>query len=163
MPSWERAYGGHGLIQYQSFLPLGTAYRDAYNELLRCSLAEGLPSYLAVAKRHRPDNFLLTHAVNGYSLALDFRVTRQNGAQLHALANAMTEIVLQAGGRFYFAKDSTLTADATARYLGADTLRRFRRLKTRCDPEHILQTDLYRRLLSGSDGRAGALTLPPAH
>ena len=154
VPSWERAYGAHGLIQYQSFLPLSTAH-DAYDELLRRSLADGLPSYLGVAKRHRPDNFLFTHAVDGYSLALDFRVTRRNGAQLHALANAMNEIVLRAGGRFYFAKDSTLTADATARYLGADTLRRFRTLKMRCDPEHILQTDLYRRLLGCPDGATG--------
>lgn len=158
VPNWERAYGAHGLIQYQSFLPLGTAY-DAYDELLRRSLADGLPSYLGVAKRHRPDNFLFTHAVDGYSLALDFRVTRRNGAQLHALANAMNEIVLQAGGRFYFAKDSTLTAEATARYLGADTLRRFRTLKMRCDPEHILQTDLYRRLLGWPDGATGRVDI----
>ena len=154
VPNWERAYGAHGLIQYQSFLPLGTA-ADAYDAILRRSLADGLPSYLGVAKRHRPDSFLFTHAVDGYSLALDFRVTRWNGAQLHRLADAMNEIVLQAGGRFYFAKDSTLTADATARYLGADTLQRFRALKTRCDPEHILQTDLYRRLLGGADRATG--------
>jgi len=31
--------------------------------------------YLGVFQRHRPDDFLMTHAVDGYSLALEFKVT----------------------------------------------------------------------------------------
>ena len=34
--------------------------------------------YLGVLKRHRPYPFLMTHAVDGYSLALDFKVTKRN-------------------------------------------------------------------------------------
>jgi decaprenylphospho-beta-D-ribofuranose 2-oxidase len=60
----------------------------------------------------------------------------------------LTEIVLQAGGRFYFAKDSLISAAAAARFLGEDTLSRFRRLKAQCDPQNLLQTELYRRLLA---------------
>jgi hypothetical protein len=66
--------------------------------------------------------------------------------------------VLDAGGRFYFAKDSTLTAHAAARYLGQPALERFMALKARCDPGEILQTELYRRVLrpAASEGRAPA-------
>lgn len=147
VPNWERAYGRHGLIQYQTFVPLATA-PDAYLAMLRLTQKRGRPAYLGVTKRHRPDQFLLTHAVNGYSFALDFKVTGGRGrAQLQSLANELNQIALQAGGRFYFAKDSTLTPEAAGRYLGAETLGQLRALKQRCDPNELLQTDLYRRLL----------------
>lgn len=153
VPSWERAYGRDGLIQYQSFLPLETA-AEAYLAMLRLSQRRGLPTYLGVTKRHRPDKFLFTHAVNGYSLAMDFKVTSGNRTRLQVLANDMNQIALEAGGRFYFAKDSTLTPEVAARYLGQETLGRFRTLKERCDPQDLLQTDLYRRVLKPNLGSA---------
>jgi FAD/FMN-containing dehydrogenase len=147
VPNWERSYGRGGLIQYQAFIPKDAA-PDAFCELLKRQQRRGLPNYLGVLKRHRPDQFLLSHAVDGYSLAMDFRVTSGNRPHLQALADELTEIVLQAGGRFYFAKDSLISARAAARFLGDDTLRRFRQLKARCDPQNVLQTELYRRLLA---------------
>ena len=147
VPNWERAYGPGGLIQYQSFLPKHTA-ADAYRELLTLSQKRKLPAYLGVLKRHRPDRFLISHAVDGFSLALDFRVTRGNKADLLSLIAQMDEIVLQAGGRFYFAKDSTLNAAKVQRYLGRDVLDRFAALKAKADPENLLQSDLYRRCFS---------------
>lgn len=146
VPNWERAYGAGGLIQYQTFLPLATA-ADAYREMLRQAQRRGRPAYLGVTKRHRPDNFLLTHAVDGYSLALDFKVPAGRGAALQGLADDLNQIALAAGGRFYLAKDSTLTPDAAARYLGEAALRQFQALKQRCDPAELLQSDLYRRVL----------------
>jgi FAD/FMN-containing dehydrogenase len=77
VPNWELSYGRGGLIQYQSFLPKETA-EDAWREMIELSLKLGLPSYLGVTKRHRPDKFLLTHGVDGFSLALDFKVTNRN-------------------------------------------------------------------------------------
>ena len=68
VPNWERAYGRGGLIQYQSFLPKENA-EDAWCEMSHLSLKRGLPSYLGVTKRHRPDKFLLSHAVDGFSAA----------------------------------------------------------------------------------------------
>jgi FAD/FMN-containing dehydrogenase len=155
VPNWERSYGRDGMIQYQSFLPLDTA-AEAYLEMLRLCQRRGLPTYLGVTKRHRPDKFLLTHAVNGYSFAMDFKVTRGNRAELQQLTGEMNQMVLQAGGRFYFAKDSTLTPEVAARYLGDDTLRRLRALKERCDPHGLLQTDLYRRLIRPNFERLAA-------
>lgn len=144
IPGWERIYGRGGLIQYQSFLPKDAA-ADAYMEMLNLCKRRGLPSYLAVLKRHRPDKFLLSHAVNGYSLALDFRVTRGNRIRLLQLAAEMDKIALQAGGRFYFAKDSTLRRGEVAQYLGPKTMHQFMKLKAKVDKDNILQSDLYRR------------------
>ncbi len=144
VPNWERAYGQGGLIQYQSFLPRENA-ESAYRSILRLSQKRGIPAYLGVLKRHRPDRFLLSHAVDGFSLALDFRVTRSNKQDLQKLLLDMDKIVLEAGGRFYFAKDSTINADKVISYLGADAVDSFNKLKRKADPKNILQSDLYRR------------------
>jgi hypothetical protein len=34
-----------------------------------------LENYLTVLKRHRPDDFLISHGLDGFSLAMDFRIT----------------------------------------------------------------------------------------
>src|SRR5258706_6900421 len=81
---WERAAGRGGLIQYQSFLPKETA-EAAWREMIELSQHVGLPSYLGVTKRHRPDKFLLTHGVDGFSLAMDFKVTDKNRAKLSTM------------------------------------------------------------------------------
>jgi len=147
IPNWIQSYGPEGLIQFQSFIPQANA-AEAFREMLTLTQARRLPSYLVVLKRHRPDDFLLSHAVDGYSLAMDFKITRRNRARLQQLCNDLTQIVLEAGGRFYFAKDSTLTSAAAQQFLGAETVERFQALKRRLDPENLLQSDLYRRLFA---------------
>ncbi|MBI3158615.1 MAG: FAD-binding oxidoreductase [Chloroflexi bacterium] len=144
VPDWERGYGRGGLIQYQTFLPKEAA-ADSWREMLRLCQRRGLPSYLGVVKRHRPDKFLLSHALDGFSLALDFKVTDRNRHRLRALTADLNRIALEAGGRFYFAKDSTLSAADARAYLGDDAIAKFRALKRKTDPHGILQTDLYQR------------------
>ncbi len=145
VPDWEFSYGKGGLIQYQSFLPKESA-EDTWREILTLSLKRGLPSYLGVTKRHRPDKFLLTHAVDGFSLALDFKVTNGNRVKLGKMLQEFDKIVLQAGGRFYFAKNSETSAETAQTFYGAETVAKFRKLKKRCDPHGLLESDLYRRI-----------------
>lgn len=146
IPNVELAYGRGGLIQYQSFLPRETA-EVAWTEVLRLSQKRGLPTYLGVTKRHRPDKFLMTYAVDGFSLAMDFKVTNGNRAKLSAMLQDFDRIVLNAGGRFYFAKNSETTAETTRRFLGPKAVALFRKLKKRCDPNGLLESDLYRRII----------------
>lgn len=146
-PEWERSFGRGGLIQYQSFLPKETA-EDAWRELLQLSQRRGLPSYLGVTKRHRPDKFLLTHSVDGFSLALDFKVTDSNRRRLSAMLQEFDRIALDAGGRFYFAKNSETTAESARRFLGDAAIAKFKKLKKRCDPNGALESDLFRRIFS---------------
>lgn len=145
VPNWELAYGRGGLIQYQSFLPKETALA-AWTEVLALAKKRGLPSLLGVTKRHRPDDFLLTHAVDGFSLAMDFKVTDGNRARLYQLTQEFDRIVLNAGGRFYFAKNSETTAETARAFYGEETVEKFKKLKKRCDPNGLLESDLYRRI-----------------
>jgi len=133
------------LIQYQSFLPKETA-EAAWREIIELSIRRRCPSYLGVTKRHRPDKFLFTHGVDGFSLALDYKVTDGNRKALSAMLQEFDRIVLEAGGRFYFAKNSETSAESARRFLGDETIEKFRTLKKRCDPNNLLESDLYRRL-----------------
>jgi FAD/FMN-containing dehydrogenase len=145
VPLWELSYGRGGLIQYQSFLPRETALQ-AWTKMLVLAKKQGLPSYLGVTKRHRPDTFLLTHAVDGFSLALDFKVTDRNRAKLHQMLQEYDRIVLENGGRFYFAKNSETLPETARAFLGKETIEKFKKLKKRCDPNGLLESDLYRRV-----------------
>jgi len=103
-------------------------------------------NYLSVLKRHRPDDFLISHGVDGFSLAMDFRVTQKRKQKIVSLAKELNTIVLQGGGRFYFAKDSLLQPENVSVYLGEDVINRFLNLKATNDPGSILQTNLWRRI-----------------
>jgi FAD/FMN-containing dehydrogenase len=143
VPNWELSYGRAGLIQYQSFLPKETALQ-AWTTILARSKKLGLPSYLGVTKRHRPDSFLLTHAVDGFSLALDFKVRRRE--EMSKMLQEFDQIVVEAGGRFYFAKNSETTSETALKFYGEETVEKFKKLKKRCDPDGLLESDLYRRI-----------------
>jgi len=145
VPNWKHAYKPGGLIQYQSFVPKEMALA-VFSEQIKLAQSYGVVPYLGVFKRHRPDNFLMTHAVDGYSLALDFAVTPEKKGALRSLAAEMDRLVLNAGGRFYFAKDSVLHHSAALEALGQERISKFLALKQECDPESLFQTNLYRRL-----------------
>lgn len=145
IPGWERVYGAGGLVQVQVFAPASAA-KQVFREVLTRSKAAGLPSYLGVMKRHRPDPFLLTHSLDGFSLALDYRVTASNHARLQALFRTLTDLTLDHGGKFYFAKDSVMSSNDAARAYGSDVLQRFFAIKSRLDPDLILESDLSRRV-----------------
>jgi FAD/FMN-containing dehydrogenase len=148
VPNWKWSYGrrpGHGLIQFQPFVPRESA-REVLREILRRSQARGFVSYLGVLKRHRPDPFWLTHAVDGWSLALDYKVTPATHAELFAFCRTLAELVLEAGGRFYFAKDSVLPPGVLERMLPRERLEAFFALKRALDPDGVLETDLWRRV-----------------
>jgi FAD/FMN-containing dehydrogenase len=145
LPRWHWAFRPGGLIQFQPFVPAGVAGTLLPQLVEACQRARLVP-YLLVLKRHRPDPFLLSHAVDGFSLAMDFAVTRRNRAALWAHCRALAETVFAAGGRFYWAKDAVLEAGSFARVHGGDAVARFRALKQRLDPDGVLQSDLARRL-----------------
>ena len=94
----------------------------------------------------RPDKFLLTHANDGFSLAQDFKVTDGNRKRLSAMLQEYDKIVLANGGRFYFVKNSETTAETTLKFYGEETVEKFKKLKKRCDPNGLLESDLYRRI-----------------
>ncbi len=93
VPDWKKSYGRGGLIQFQSFIPKESAEQAFREQIEVCQKADMVP-LLAVFKRHKSDNFLMTHAVDGYSLALDFKVTNSNRETLWNLTKTLSETVL---------------------------------------------------------------------
>ena len=145
VPNWRNAYLPGGFIQYQSFVPKEYA-RKVFDLQIKMQQQQGLESYLAVMKRHRPDKFLFSHAVDGYSLALDFKITEKNWTKIRDLCHRMNDLVLKAGGRFYFAKDSTLRPSDVRSYLGEEALAKFNSYRAQFDPENILTSELAKRV-----------------
>ena len=141
LPNWRLSYGPAGFIQHQVFVPAAAA-RTLLPDVLRLCQVRGHVSYLGVLKRHRPDEFLLSHGLDGYSLALDFSVRPGLWPLIHEIADR----TLDAGGTFYFAKDAALTAAHCRRAYGA-RLDAFLDLKAQLDPAGVFASDLSRRLM----------------
>ena len=149
VPNWELAYGRGGLIQYQSFLPKETALEVAWTEMLALSI-ETRPALLPGRDQSATGrtNSCLPTPWMASPLALDFKVTTVIAPGLRQMLQDFDRIVLDAGGRFYFAKNSETTAETARRFLGEATIQKFRALKKRCDPNHLLESDLYRRVFA---------------
>ena len=145
VPNWKKAYLPGGLIQHQSFMPKDSAL-SILREITRLTHRRNVVPYLGVTKKHRTDRFLITHGVDGYSIALDFKVTAENRARLWRTCQDIDQIVTEAGGRHYFAKDLTMKSGTPNRYLAPEDLELFFRLKKQYDPNEVLSTNLYRRI-----------------
>jgi decaprenylphospho-beta-D-ribofuranose 2-oxidase len=148
VPDWKNIYLPDGLIQHQSFVPMASAEEVFRNQLEICRECR-MPSFLAVLKRHRPDPFLMGHGVDGFSLALDFPVVRGRREELWAMVRELAGPVVAAGGRFYPAKDSALSAELYRATFADGQLDRFAELKAQLDPNRTLRTALADRLLYG--------------
>lgn len=147
IPNFKRIYRPGGLIQHQSFIPRAMA-ADVFREIIGRSQAAGLAPSLAVLKRHRPSDFLLNYLCEGYSLALDYAVPRGTEVRTLALMRDLNALVAERGGTFFLAKDSTLSSADFARAFAPAQLASFAELKARYDPDEVLQSDLYRRVLA---------------
>ena len=148
VPRWEWMVKPGGLIQFQPFVPAHCA-AEVLRRVIEKAQSWRMVPYLGVLKRHRPDPFLMTHGLDGFSMAMDFGVpvSRKGRQKLWALTREMADIVLSHGGRFYYAKDATLAGSSFEQIHGGEAVARFRELKARLDPQNVLQTDLSRRLL----------------
>jgi FAD/FMN-containing dehydrogenase len=144
VPDWRLAYGRSGFIQIQVFVPK-QAVREVIPAILRLGQKREIMSYLGVFKRHRPDEFLLSHALDGYSFAMDYPVNARNREALWALGREINDLVADAGGRFYLAKDALCEPAQILRAYG-DRIERFFALKRRLDPEGLFASDQARRL-----------------
>lgn len=105
MKNWNRIYGKNGFTQYQFILPKVESYKGL-EEMLKLIADSGKGSFLAVLKLYGKanDNYL-SFPMEGYSLALDFKV--EEG--LFDLFDKLDEVVLKYEGRIYLAKDARVS------------------------------------------------------
>ncbi len=137
---WNRIYGTKGMLQYQFVVPFGE--EETMRTVIERLSASGTASFLAVLKRFGPGSQApLSFPAPGWTLALDVPAGSSGlGGMLHSL----DRLVLDAGGRHYFAKDSVTTPDAIRR--GYPRLAEWKAVRDGVDPTGVWQSDLSRRL-----------------
>ncbi|MFW6227557.1 MAG: FAD-binding protein, partial [Bacteroidota bacterium] len=120
---WNRIYGRRGFVQYQFILPKSESYSGMEN-ILRKIAESGMASFLSVLKLHGQGNKnYLSFPMEGYSLALDFKI--QPG--LLDFLDALDKVVLRHKGRFYLTKDARLSKQTFER--GYPDIDRFRSIR----------------------------------
>jgi len=101
--SWNRAYGKHGMTQYQAVLPR-EASDTGMRRLFEILAGSGEGTFLCVVKDFgREGRGLLSFPRPGLTLSVDVPV---RGERTQALVDRLNEVVLEAGGRVYLAKDA---------------------------------------------------------
>lgn len=137
---WNRLYGKRGFVQYQFCVP-EDAHETIVEAISRLS-SSGVASFLAVLKRFGPaDPGPLSFPMPGWTLALDLPVGPR---ALPQVLDDLDDLVLNARGRVYFAKDARLAPEKVrAMYPRLDE---FLEVKNRVDPHHQMSSDLARRL-----------------
>jgi decaprenylphospho-beta-D-ribofuranose 2-oxidase len=138
-----------GVETFQAFVPAQRA-PEIFAEVVRYSQQQGQMPLWCVIKEHRRDSFLMSYQVDGFSLELNYQRTHETAQPLERTLRQMIAIVIEAGGRFYLAKDHFLTRTQYRQSVGNEVVDTFLHLKQRYDPETLLQSDLFRRLFQPS-------------
>ena len=122
--NWNNLYGKNGFIQYQFILPKDQSYKGM-QEVLKFISSEKLYSFLAVLKLYGEENEnYLSFPLNGYSLAIDFKMSDD----LYALLKKLDSIILKYKGRIYLSKDVRINReDFEINYSKIDKFRNLRK------------------------------------
>jgi FAD/FMN-containing dehydrogenase len=139
---WNRFYGRSGFTQYQCVLPDPDADL-ACQGIFRYLTAHGSGPLLAVIKDFGAEGRgLLSFPTPGITLSLDLPIRLPHTIEVVA---GLNELVANAGGRIYLAKDSLTDAMAFRRM--EIRLDAFNSLRDRWDPERRLRSALSVRLM----------------
>ena len=101
---WNKLYGKRGFIQFQCVLPKPDGVANMRKLLFEISNS-GEGSFLAVLKQFgSANNNLLSFPMEGYTLALDFKIS----ASAIKIVSRLEDLVIDMGGRIYLTKDALM-------------------------------------------------------
>lgn len=137
--NWNKGYGKRGFIQYQFVIPEENG-KQHLTEILEMIAASGCTPFLNVFKRMGDGQGILSFPFKGYTLAIDFPVTKN----LLTFSPKLDAKVLAAGGRLYLGKDALLHEDMfKAMY---PQYQEWLAIKRKYDPEEKFSSNISRRL-----------------
>ncbi|XGC82249.1 FAD-dependent oxidoreductase [Bdellovibrio bacteriovorus] len=110
---WNKIYGKNGFLQYQFVIPYKGTNWQAVSKIFDIIKSSEMGSFLAVLKTFGPieSEGMLSFPQEGLTLALDFP---NYGDKLFKVLDECDEIVKNAGGRVYPAKDARMSASSFA-------------------------------------------------
>jgi FAD/FMN-containing dehydrogenase len=137
---WNRIYGKNGFTQYQFILPKETSY-EGLSEILTAISDSGKGSFLAVLKLYGKanDNYL-SFPIEGYSLALDFKIEKG----LFELLDRLDTIVMKYNGKIYLTKDVRVSKETFEK--GYPHIEVFRAYRKRYNMDEKFQSIQSRRV-----------------
>lgn len=105
--NWNRAYGKNGFIQYQFVLPKASSYEGLLEIIKKITDSGKTPSLAVLKLCGKANENYLSFPMEGYSLALDFKMEKG----LFELLDQLDAIVLKCGGRIYLTKDARMSKE----------------------------------------------------
>ncbi len=147
MPNWKKVFR-HGFFEYEPLIPKEKALK-VFSRLITLAHEYNMPAYLSAIKIHKRDDFLLSYSMNGYSFGMDIPRQPKKKSSQDELFRKMNQIVIEAGGIVYLAKDANLDiGEFRQMYKKVDQLLT---LKKKYDPDELFQSDMYRRIFKKSN------------
>jgi len=137
--NWNKGYGKRGFIQYQFVIPEENGKKNL-TEILEMIAVSGCTPFLNVFKRMGDGQGILSFPFKGYTLAIDFPVSRE----LLAFTPKLDAKVLAAGGRLYLGKDALLDEPTFKAMYPQHT--EWLAIKKRYDPANRFSSNISRRL-----------------
>jgi len=137
--NWNRGYGKRGFIQYQFVIPEENG-RENVATILEMIADSGCTPFLNVFKRMGDGQGILSFPFKGYTLAIDFPVTKN----LKAFTKKMDAKVLEAGGRLYLGKDAMLDEKMFKDMYPQH--KQWMAIKAKYDPQNAFSSNISRRL-----------------
>lgn len=137
--NWNKGYGKRGFIQYQFVIPEDNGKKNL-TEILELIAGSGCTPFLNVFKRMGEGQGILSFPFKGYTLAIDFPVTKE----LLAFTPKLDAKVLAAGGRLYLGKDALLHESTFKAMYPQHT--EWMAIKRKYDPDNRFSSNISRRL-----------------
>lgn len=105
--NWNKLYGEKGFVQYQFVLPKENSFQGLKKILELISSSGRVPTLAVLKLCGIANENYLSFPIEGYSLAIDFKIDDK----LFDFLKVLDAVVLESGGRIYLAKDARMSKE----------------------------------------------------